>query len=65
MIGVLEQFGWALLAVAAVGGVVWFADWASGYYQQPPDGPTLLDAPHAAEQARLTEAERLDRERAV
>ena len=55
MSGVVSQVGWLLGATAVVLGAAWLAQWAGprvGRYYQEPDEPTLLDAPHAAEQAR-------------
>lgn len=52
MTAVLSQLAWLLIVVAVVVAVALAPDWVRKYYQQPDDEPTLLDAPHAAEQAR-------------
>jgi hypothetical protein len=56
--GVLSQVGWRLGATAIVLGAAWLAQRVGpgvGRYYQEPDEPTLLDAPHAADQARQAE----------
>jgi hypothetical protein len=51
MSGVVSQFAWLLLVTVVVVGAALVPDWVKHYYDQPDEVP-LLDAPHAAEQAR-------------
>lgn len=56
MTGVLSGLGWLLVIAGGLTAISLFprwAKWAAHYY----DEPTLLDAPHAAEQARQARAD--------